>query len=304
MMKVAEELYQEGFISYPRTETDCFDPAYDLKVPPVAHRPAALALRSQSLHLSSRLHGPHQGAFPVYPGTGAESERYQSFGELYRKPLRPTYVATVADTSSHSLQALVRDHVQDARWGQHAQRIDSGEMWSPPRSGGHNDKAHPPIHPTRWTAGQPNWHQEKARLYEFIVRSFLAACSKPAVGFQTNIEARIGAELFTTTGKPACNLTWLEALNRHGFHPDMAYQAVTRWQHRCLVLCCGAQEDLVVFALQLGGCLGSGSSAGLAPESKHVHPTRLAARVPGPCRPHGDGAQLDGGVPLGSLGLQ
>ena len=32
MMKVAEELYQEGFISYPRTETDCFDPAYDLKV--------------------------------------------------------------------------------------------------------------------------------------------------------------------------------------------------------------------------------------------------------------------------------
>ena len=32
MMKVAEELYQGGFISYPRTETDCFDPAYDLKV--------------------------------------------------------------------------------------------------------------------------------------------------------------------------------------------------------------------------------------------------------------------------------
>ncbi len=210
MMKVAEELYQEGFISYPRTETDCFDPAYDLKVPPAAHRPAALPLHSQGLQLSSRLHGLHQGAFPVYPGTGAESERYQSFGELYMKLLRPTYVATVADTSSQSLQALVRDHVQDARWGQHAQRIDSGEMWSNPRSGGHDDKAHPPIHPTRWTAGQPNWHQEKARLYEFIVRSFLASCSKPAVGFQTNIEARIDAELFTTTGAPACKTIWLE----------------------------------------------------------------------------------------------
>ncbi|CAK0738823.1 hypothetical protein CVIRNUC_001098 [Coccomyxa viridis] len=137
MMKVAEELYQEGFISYPRTETDCFDPAYDLK-------------------------------------------------------------------------ALVRDHVQDARWGQHAQRIDSGEMWSNPRSGGHDDKAHPPIHPTRWTAGQPNWHQEKARLYEFIVRSFLASCSKPAVGFQTNIEARIDAELFTTTGLMVMERNWME----------------------------------------------------------------------------------------------
>ena len=37
MMKLAEELYQEGFISYPRTETDCFDPAYDLKVPSPPH---------------------------------------------------------------------------------------------------------------------------------------------------------------------------------------------------------------------------------------------------------------------------
>lgn len=32
MMKLAEELYQEGFISYPRTETDVFDLAYDLRV--------------------------------------------------------------------------------------------------------------------------------------------------------------------------------------------------------------------------------------------------------------------------------
>jgi hypothetical protein len=32
IMKLAEELYQAGFISYPRTETDRFDPAYDLPV--------------------------------------------------------------------------------------------------------------------------------------------------------------------------------------------------------------------------------------------------------------------------------
>lgn len=31
-MKLAEELYQGGFISYPRTETDRFDPGYDLQV--------------------------------------------------------------------------------------------------------------------------------------------------------------------------------------------------------------------------------------------------------------------------------
>ena len=31
-MKLAEELYQEGYLSYPRTETDKFDPGYDLRV--------------------------------------------------------------------------------------------------------------------------------------------------------------------------------------------------------------------------------------------------------------------------------
>ena len=31
-MKLAEELYQSGYISYPRTETDTFDPGYDLMV--------------------------------------------------------------------------------------------------------------------------------------------------------------------------------------------------------------------------------------------------------------------------------
>ena len=32
VMKLAEELYQSGYISYPRTETDTFDPGYDLMV--------------------------------------------------------------------------------------------------------------------------------------------------------------------------------------------------------------------------------------------------------------------------------
>lgn len=43
---------------------------------------------------------------------------------------------------------------------------------------------------------------DKARLYEFIVRSFLATCSKPAVGFETRLEIEIAREGFSTTGQP------------------------------------------------------------------------------------------------------
>ena len=38
------------------------------------------------------------------------------------------------------VQALVREHEGDPRWGSHAQAIVHGQMWKPPGSGGHDDK--------------------------------------------------------------------------------------------------------------------------------------------------------------------
>jgi DNA topoisomerase IA len=35
-------------------------------------------------------------------------------------------------------------------------------------------RAHPPIHPTRYTPGEASWDAGKKALYDFIVRSFLA----------------------------------------------------------------------------------------------------------------------------------
>jgi hypothetical protein len=142
MMKIAEELYQEGFISYPRTETDCFDKAYDLQV--------VLACPYQrvrtSLVLVQKWEWPHDLRNPslavdqdevIVPAGAGMGPCVARLAYLYVK------------CCISCVQALVREHMQDPRWGHHAQRIHSGEQWCPPRSGGHDDKAHPPIHPTR-----------------------------------------------------------------------------------------------------------------------------------------------------------
>ena len=54
--------------------------------------------------------------------------------------------------SEINLQPLIQNQLGDARWGQFAQRVlNDGPR---PRNGKNTDKAHPPIHPTRYPDGQ------------------------------------------------------------------------------------------------------------------------------------------------------
>ncbi|OQD77661.1 hypothetical protein PENDEC_c002G06544 [Penicillium decumbens] len=125
IMKVAEALYTKGYISYPRTETDQFDKAIDLK-------------------------------------------------------------------------KLIEKQYPDDSWGQYARELIDGKFRTP-RSGRHNDKAHPPIHPVCWVSqGQLNANEKK--VYEFVVRRFLACCSEDARGQGTEIEIQYGEELFHANG--------------------------------------------------------------------------------------------------------
>ncbi|CRL17125.1 DNA topoisomerase, type IA, core [Penicillium camemberti] len=125
IMKVAEALYTKGFISYPRTETDQFDKAIDLK-------------------------------------------------------------------------KLVEKQYPDSSWGQYARELIDGKFRTP-RSGRHNDKAHPPIHPVSWVSPtQLNANEKK--VYEFVARRFLACCSDDAKGQSTDIEIQYGDESFHTNG--------------------------------------------------------------------------------------------------------
>lgn len=129
-MKVAEDLYQNGFISYPRTETDCFSEKTDLRT-------------------------------------------------------------------------MVQEQEGHPVWGSYAQRLldpQSG-LWRNPSGGGRDDKAHPPIHPTKFSAGESRWSQDHHRVYELVVRHFLACVSQPAVGAETIVEIDIAGESFSACGR-------------------------------------------------------------------------------------------------------
>ncbi|KAM6186541.1 DNA topoisomerase 3-alpha isoform 2-T2 [Rhynchocyon petersi] len=122
-MRIAERLYTQGYISYPRTETNIF--------------PREL-----------------------------------------------------------NLVTLVEQQIPDPRWGPFAQSIlEQGGPW--PRNGNKSDQAHPPIHPTKYTS---NLQGDEHRLYEFIVRHFLACCSQDAQGQETTVEIDIAQERFVAHG--------------------------------------------------------------------------------------------------------
>lgn len=124
-LAVAEKLYNKGFISYPRTETDRFDKAINL-------------------------------------------------------------------------QALVQKQTPSEEWGQFAQGLVDGAFRAP-RQGRNDDKAHPPIHPITYASPTVLDHNER-KVYEFVVRRFLACCSEDAKGAATDVEIAYGDEVLTAHG--------------------------------------------------------------------------------------------------------
>lgn len=132
IMTIAEKLYTQGFISYPRTETNMFSKDMDL-------RPLV------------ELQTPHP------------------------------------------------------EWGAFASKVVE---WGPnPRAGNKSDQAHPPIHPTKFTTGLSG---DEKRVYELIVRHFLACVSKDATGSETIVTVNVADEEFTANGLIVFERNYLE----------------------------------------------------------------------------------------------
>lgn len=136
-MSIAETLYQQGFLSYPRTETDEF-----------------------SLN---------------------DDELVNLAATLIDNP-------TVSDFAHRIVQ-------------------NREEHYRRPRSGGHNDHAHPPIHPLRH---MPSGTGDHAEVYLLVVRHFLACMSPPAIAAATHVDLTFGNVRFHTSGQTVVSRGWLD----------------------------------------------------------------------------------------------
>ena len=95
-------------------------------------------------------------------------------------------------------------------WGSFAKKLIEGDMWEGPRKGMQDDNMHPPIHPVRLKENRNGLTKKEWKVYEIIVRHFLASVAKDAVCFQAYIQCDIRSEVFIATGLTVEEYNWLE----------------------------------------------------------------------------------------------
>ncbi|EMG47260.1 TOP3 DNA topoisomerase 3 [Candida maltosa Xu316] len=135
-LDAAEKLYNQGFLSYPRTETDRFPKETDF-------------------------------------------------------------------------QGLLDQQTQSPNWGPFTRQLLEDGIQTP-RSGSHDDQAHPPIHPVKFVSLDSLQTLDQKKVYEYVVRRFIACCSKDAVGNQTSVTLKWGDEFFTANGLVVLERNYLD----------------------------------------------------------------------------------------------
>lgn len=217
-LEVAEALYQTGFISYPRTETSVFSREFDIvsqigrlgsgRVRAMSPQECEVYDREQqganshnnnnnnnadndaaAAAVAAAAAAAAAGPGPQGPGPAPGAQRQQQ-QQRWRLPQQA--VAAHGHPRPRQSPAVMEPDV-------YADLLltDPGAFeW--PAHGGHDDGAHPPIHPLKPpTADITGDHR---RLYDLIVRHFLASCSGDARGSTTKVSVQCGTEVFATSG--------------------------------------------------------------------------------------------------------
>jgi len=188
VMELAEELYQQGYLSYPRTATSKFSRETDL---------AAIVRAQAGLGGGGGGGGANGGGGG---GPGAAATPWAPYARRLAASL-PAGGAAAGNANAPAPPPPVPGNVPPAQG-----------LYRWPREGPNDDGAHPPIHPTRaadaaaWRA----WPADKRGVYEFCARHFLACVSLDAVGYETVVEAEVASERFRASGLLVAERNWLE----------------------------------------------------------------------------------------------
>lgn len=102
------------------------------------------------------------------------------------------------------IHILIQEQSSHNVWGAYANDLLNLNKFCHPKNGGHDDQAHPPIHPTKKVELNELGSDDERKIYELVTRHFLACCSQDGKGSLTTITARIPdtpiGEVFTATG--------------------------------------------------------------------------------------------------------
>lgn len=108
------------------------------------------------------------------------------------------------------LKSLVANFEADLKVGEFAGKLLKGGAWGGPRSGSKDDKAHPPIHPVRLPLSEDFHTPNEEKIFELLLRHFLASLARDAVGSEVKVEVALGSESFTTSGIQVIQSNYLE----------------------------------------------------------------------------------------------
>ncbi len=131
--------------------------------------------------------------------------------KLYQKGIL-SYPRTETDQFQDSidLTALVNEQTNNpnGQIAQYASQLLQQNRMRRPRPGGHDDKAHPPIHPTKRPPA--NLSGNDLKVYDLIARHFLACVSHDAEGEMSQVVLSIASEKFRAHGSMVKHRNYLE----------------------------------------------------------------------------------------------
>lgn len=107
------------------------------------------------------------------------------------------------------LASYIIKQKQDSRWGLYALKLVDGGAFRKPRAGKHDDKAHPPIYPVKYVK-LDTLKADQQKVYEFVVRRYLACCSEDARGMKSTVKMEWCDETFSANGVQVIERNFLD----------------------------------------------------------------------------------------------